>query len=278
MTVDLPEELARRVELCSAWRGVRYAEAYQRLHPDAQTAVIETAGGSAVYLAPESPLNSARAMGLTGPVKAADLEDLEEFYRQRGVNTILHVCPLADKGLIELVRERGYVLHHFFSVLVRAIPASFKPAPLPPGMTVRPAAAHEAGQWLLASAQGFESTSEPSEAIFDILGPNFHAEDSVPYTAWIKDREGHTHLVGTGGMYLYHRVRAFELGGASTLMPFRRMGVQRALIEARLAEGLRQGCDLAMVLTSPGTNSERNLFRAGFRLAYTKVVMEKLLD
>jgi hypothetical protein len=30
------------------------------------------------------------------------------------------------------------------------------------------------------------------------------------------------------------------------------------------------GCDLAMVLTTPGSTSERNVQRAGFRVAYTK--------
>lgn len=276
MTLDLPEELARRAELCSAWRGVRYTQAYQTLHSEAHTALIEAAGGSAAFLHPTSPLNSARGMGLEGPVRPADLDLIEEFFRQRGATTRMHVCPLADRGLLELTRARGYVLRNFFSVLVRHLPPDFTPAPLPPGMLVRPARKDEADQWLRVNGQGFESSAEPSLEILDILGPNFHAQDAVPFSAFLHDPAGRPVLAGTGGMYIDPIRRAFELGGASTLPAFRRMGVQRALIEARLAEGLRQGCDLAMVLTTPGSSSERNLLRAGFDLAYTKVVVEKL--
>jgi hypothetical protein len=39
---------------------------------------------------------------------------------------------------------------------------------------------------------------------------------------------------------------------------------------ARLA-----GCDLGMVITSPGSHSQRNVERLGFQVAYTKAVMVK---
>ena len=66
-----------------------------------------------------------------------------------------------------------------------------------------------------------------------------------------------------------------ELGGASTRLAFRRKGIQRALIDARMATARSKGCDLAMVLTEPGNDSQRNLHRAGFELAYTIVVLQK---
>lgn len=256
---------------------MRYTEAYQRLHPQAQAAVIEAAGGWATYVNPGSPLNSARGLGFSGPVRAADFDLLEEFCRARGVSVRLHICPLADPSLLEHARARGYVPRVFFSVLVRAIPPGFEAAAPPPGVTIRPASADEAGAWLQASALGFGS-DEPFglEGLLDILGPNFHAEDVRPFGAWIDDPEGRPTLAGTGGMYVDPSTRALELGGASTLPAFRRMGIQRALIEARLAEGRRLGCDLAVVLTSPGSHSESNLRRAGFELAYTKVVVERL--
>jgi hypothetical protein len=46
-----------------------------------------------------------------------------------------------------------------------------------------------------------------------------------------------------------------------------------ALLQARLAAARRAGCDLAVVGTSPGSDSQRNIERAGFTLAYTKVIM-----
>ena len=56
-------------------------------------------------------------------------------------------------------------------------------------------------------------------------------------------------------------------------MPHRNLGMQHALIAARLAAALAAGCDLAVVHTEPGSPSQRNVERLGFRLAYTKVTM-----
>jgi hypothetical protein len=49
--------------------------------------------------------------------------------------------------------------------------------------------------------------------------------------------------------------------------------VQSALIAARLAAATAAGCHLAMACTAPGTASQRNYERAGFRVAYTKAML-----
>jgi GNAT superfamily N-acetyltransferase len=59
---------------------------------------------------------------------------------------------------------------------------------------------------------------------------------------------------------------AAVLGGAATLPAFRRRGVQRALIEARLAVAADAGCVLAIVTADPGSSSGRNAERSGFQL------------
>ena len=76
---------------------------------------------------------------------------------------------------------------------------------------------------------------------------------------------------GGGGVYMHEGVA--EFGGASTRPVFRRRGVQSALLAARLKAASATGCDTAIVLTEPGSDSERNLGRAGFRLGYTKVIV-----
>lgn len=265
--------LARRIELCGAWRSKRYTEAYQRLHAEAHCAELAVAGGTAFFIKPGSPVNGAQGLGMAGPVSAQDIDALEDFFHSRGAAASIAICPLADETLVEQVRERGYRLSHFLSVLACQLPREYQPAPVPAGIQVRAAGADEADQWLLTVAQGFEGNSTPSAEGLDILGPNFYAEDSLPFLAWIADGAG-LQPAGGGGLYLAPAQRAFELGGASTRAEYRRRGAQRGLIEARMAEALRRGCDLASVKTEPGSDSERNLRRAGFSLAYTKVVMQ----
>jgi hypothetical protein len=66
------------------------------------------------------------------------------------------------------------------------------------------------------------------------------------------------------------RKRLAVLGGASTLPTFRRRGLQTALQHARLKLAARDGCDLAMTITQPGSTSQRNAERRGFCVAYTR--------
>ena len=59
----------------------------------------------------------------------------------------------------------------------------------------------------------------------------------------------------------------------STMARYRRRGSQRDLISARLSEALARGCDLATATVSPASASQRNYERAGFQVAYTKILL-----
>ncbi len=62
------------------------------------------------------------------------------------------------------------------------------------------------------------------------------------------------------------------LANASTLPDYRNRGVQTALIAARMADALASGCELVASQAQFGSASQRNLERAGLRVAYTKAV------
>ena len=68
-----------------------------------------------------------------------------------------------------------------------------------------------------------------------------------------------------------------SLGGASTLPAFRNRGAQTALLQARLAFAVESGCEVAMVTTLPGTTSQRNVERQGFRVVYTRAKLQRSL-
>ena len=76
-----------------------------------------------------------------------------------------------------------------------------------------------------------------------------------------------------GGATMIIHDRLAQFAGDATVPECRQRGVQTALIHARLAEAARQGCDLAVVCTKPGTPSQRNYERAGFRLIYARILM-----
>ena len=65
-----------------------------------------------------------------------------------------------------------------------------------------------------------------------------------------------------------------HLAGASTIPEGRRRGAQLALLDERLRFAAANGCDIALMGAAPGSGSQRNAERHGFRIAYTARQME----
>lgn len=63
-----------------------------------------------------------------------------------------------------------------------------------------------------------------------------------------------------------------QLANASTVPEYRGRGVQTALIARRLTDAAASRCELACSSAVFGSTSQRNLERAGLRVAYTKAV------
>lgn len=259
--------LAARLEDAQAWRAVYYAEASQVSRAASDGARLTVAGAPIIYGGAGIPVNRAIGVGMHGPVTDEDLDTIEAFYEQRHADTVIDLCPLADPSLISLLTTRGYSIHAWMSMLFMPLPTV--PTVHNPTISVTRATQNQADLWLATSAHGFDETDAETDTVADatlrVLTPNFYAINAHCYFAW----QGDT-AVGTGGMYLHEGV--VELGGASTLVAHRRQGVQTALIQQRLSDAHALGCDLAIVLTTPGSTSEHNMQRRGFQLAYTRAI------
>ena len=75
--------------------------------------------------------------------------------------------------------------------------------------------------------------------------------------------------VATGALSICDGVAL--MAGASTVPESRNNGAQLALLDARLNSAAERGCDLAMICALPGSASQRNAERHGFRIAYTRI-------
>jgi hypothetical protein len=262
----IDHSLAYRLESSQAWRGVYYTQAQAELLPDSGSTTLAIGSGQARYAGPESPLNRAVALGFGGPVTAAEVASVEEFYQRHHTLSRIDVCPLADVSLVKVLMERGYRLERFFNILVLALPLATPPPPTPPQIQLQPVGPDEAPLWIATVAQGFAGDGPPSAADVRISTPNAYSANSTPLLATIDGQPA-----GGGAMYIHDRVA--EFGGASTLVPFRGRGVQTALLHERLRLASAAGCEYAIVITTPGSDSQRNVLRLGFTLAYTKVIL-----
>jgi GNAT superfamily N-acetyltransferase len=86
------------------------------------------------------------------------------------------------------------------------------------------------------------------------------------YTGFIVEKDGK--VIATAGLVMHDRVAL--LAGASTIPEARGQGAQRVVLGARLRHAAEAGCDLAMMVAEPGSSSQRNAERNGFRIAYTR--------
>lgn len=261
--------LALRLEYPLAESLVEYAEARRATAPDAGTDLLEVAGTRAGFFGAGSPVGQVRALGLTGPVTEGDIDLIEEFYRSHGTPGLIDLSPFAQPGLARMLALRGWAPEWHLNVLVRPVtPADAEPALPPAGLTVEAVPRESAAEWITTVARGFEGRDELSPNAREIPTPTAYRKSVVPVLARIDGEPA-----GAGAVSVSDGVAAFF--STSTRAGFRRRGVQTALLNARLAIAARAGCDLATVITSPGSDSQRNVMRAGFQVAYTKVVLKK---
>jgi hypothetical protein len=212
---------------------------------------------------PLSPVTQTFGLGLYEDPTDADLLHLETFFREREAPVSHEVSPLAGVPLTQRLCARGYRPIEFTSVMFRSLSAAEKPTPLGRVRT-RVIDASEAELWSQVSTRGWvEEHPELHDFLLGMGRIGVASQGSVALLAEVDGKPVATAILRCqGGVAL--------LGGASTVPESRRQGAQQALLDARLAIGMQEGCDLAMICAEPGSASQRNAERHGFRIAYTR--------
>jgi GNAT superfamily N-acetyltransferase len=249
--------LARRIERAEA----ENARGCTAAHP--QAAAMAAAGGIAVFAGADSPLSRAVGMGLSGPVPEEELRSVEEFFRARSARPVIDLCPLVDPSLTELLLVRGYGVTEFDNVMVRRL-AGIEMALTP---RVRRGLADEVDLWSHTVGAGFFEHSELTTGEMDVGRAICAMPGAMWYLASLESGE----LAGGAAVAIHAGLAT--LFADSTIPAYRRRGIHRELISARLNEALAQGCDLATASAMPGSASQRNYERLGFEVAYTRLTM-----
>lgn len=262
--VDLA--LARRLELTQAATLVDYVETAARLYPGLGCRHLPLRGGAyAIYAGPESPISRATGLGLDGPVTQEDLEQVEDFFGEIGDRAQVDLCPLAHSSLVDVLGQRGYRVRWCLNVHFREVRGEADRhlgCDAGSAVTVESAEACEIDVWARTVSDGFEGVDRPALVHPAIAFVTGRKPGVVRFLAYMG-----TEPAGAAALDMRDGLAIFC--STSTRVQFRGMGVHTALLRARLRAAAEAGCDLAMVLTSPGAPSERNVERAGFRTAYT---------
>jgi GNAT superfamily N-acetyltransferase len=257
---DLP--LSRRLERAEADSNVRLVEARAAQDAGSGAAWIEVAGTYAMYDGVSSPCTQTFGLGLFQQPSTADMERLEAFFQERGAPVVHEVSPMADPSLLGLLSARGYRPIELTSILFRELTGD---VPREPGtVTVRVIESGEIDVWERTAAEGWCESVEIADLLPRLLKVAAHRQGAHSFLAEIDGVP-----VATGSLATHEGVALFA--GASTIPEWRHRGAQGALLEARLAWAVRHGCDLAMMCAAPGSSSQRNAERQGFRIAYTRI-------
>jgi hypothetical protein len=255
--------LARRLERAEAAANARFVESRARTMPETHAEWIEVAGTYAMFDGPDSPCTQTFGLGLFAEASAADLDCIERFFAERGAPAFHEVSPLADKALLGLLTGRGYQPFELSNVLVLGLDGNL-PAPLAGLPTVRTAREEERETWARTAAAGWSDVIGDSAMMENLMRVVAARESAVDFVA---EWEGTP--IATGALAIHEGVALFA--GASTLPDWRKRGAQRALFAGRLQYALEAGCDLTMVVSEPGSATQRNAERAGFQVAYTRM-------
>ncbi len=262
-------ELARRLEMAEGRANASFVEARARLAPEVGAEWIEVAGAYVLFDGVSSPCTQSFGLGMLAEPAERDLEQIEEFYRQRGAPVWHEVSPLAGIGVHSMLSNRGYRLAEMTSLLCQ--PLDFRAGAESPGssawsgdLDVRVAQADESEVWSRTAAAGWGEYAEYVDLIYDLSVVSFLREGAVSFLVEMKGR-----MVATGSLFIVDDIAL--LAGASTIPEARRCGAQQALLAARLRYARERGCRLAMMGAAPGSGSQRNAERNGFRIVYTRL-------
>jgi GNAT superfamily N-acetyltransferase len=262
------QSLARRLERAEAHASSRFVESRARVSPESGAQWIEVAGAYAMYDGKHSPITQTFGLGIFQPPREADMDQLEAFFRDRGAPVFHEVSPMADKSLLPVLNARGYKPAELTSVMF--LPLSERPEVEPPNarVQVRMIADREQEIWARTSAEGWSEQAEFATMILDLSRVVAATADALHFLAELDGRP-----IATGALSIHKGVAL--LAGASTIPEERKQGAQRALLESRLRHAADSGCDLAMMCAEPGSSSQRNAERQGFRVAYTRIKWER---
>jgi Acetyltransferase (GNAT) family len=258
------KNLSQKLERTEAASNAGFVEARAKMFPESRAEWMEIGGAYAMYDGADSPLTQTFGLGVFDEITATELERIEDFFKNHEAPVFHEVSPLAETSLISLLNERNYQPIELTSVMFQEIENSALNLPASPSIKTRIIEAGEEKLWAQTSASGWASEMEGlAEFMYEFGQISANCKGGFPFLAEIENEP-----IATGMLFINDDVAL--LAGASTIPEGRRRGAQLALLNARLRFASEKGCRLAMICALPGSQSQKNAEKQGFRIAYTR--------
>lgn len=259
--------LSISLERTEAKANAEHVTTRNRLQPDSNACFCEIAGTTLSFDGVTSPLTQTFGLGLFESIDDDNLTAIENFFEERGAPVCHEVSPLVDETLLARLSRRGYRPVEFTNVMYRPLKDfSCVDNSLLKTRIIHPS---ESDRWAQTCAAGWRTENEAiADYLLDFGKVSAHCDSGFPFVV----ERGHQ-FIATGMMFIIDGVAL--LAGASTVASARKQGAQSALLNARLQRAHDFGCTVAMMCAAPGTQSQRNAEKNGFRIAYTRIKWQK---
>lgn len=262
--MEFHPRMAPRMERAYSLLTLECADVLTDVFPELNGSLAWFAGGSALFAGVGSPLTQAQGLGFDGEVTHDDIAALEQFYGERGSPSVIDVCSLADPSLMQVLGERGYNHVESKAVLIRDVSDLDDVEEIDiPGLILT---IDESDEWPETLAEAFTEGEAPT---WD-SSRDFHIYQNCPSVYPVIARH-RGRPAGGAALAIFEEVSIFF--STAVLPDYRGHGIQKALLEGRLYYARDKGCEMAMVLTSPGSPSQKNVEKAGFQEVYRKMKM-----
>jgi GNAT superfamily N-acetyltransferase len=265
MTIFSDKSFSQKLERAEAVTNADFVETRAKLFPASGAEWIEVAGAYAMFDGIESPLTQTFGLGVFDEISNVELDEIEAFFKRHGAPVFHEVSPLADASIIGLLNERGYQPIELTSVMYRTLGTeNALGSPKNSRISTRIISDAEIDCFAETSVAGW-SAEMPEFADFgmELCKIGAASRGASPFIAELDGKP-----IATGMLFVCEDIA--QLGGASTIPEGRRQGAQNALLAARLHLARERGCTIAIMGALPGSQSQRNAEKNGFRVAYTR--------
>jgi len=267
-------DVARRIEALDAEYAGHMVALRAATAPASGAESLLRAGATCAWFGPESVLSHVFGLGLADDATEEDLEAIEAFYRAKGDGRVqVELCPFARRWTVDRLGARGYRVTGFEQVMACRVGAR-APRPSPnPRLEVRvvdPGSEVGLAEWARVAGEGFFSPDRVPRALEGVFELTPRLPGTTVLLALVDGEPA-----AAAGVTVQHGLAA--LFGGATLPAFRRSGAHGALLAERLDLAARGGAEWATAGALPGSASQRNMERRGFRVAYTRPVLGKTL-
>lgn len=259
------KKLSQRLERAEATFNANFVETRAKYAPEIGAQWIDVNGTYALYDGVDSPATQTFGLGLFNNVNHEDLDQIEAFFKQRNAPVFHEVSPMADPEIMLFLNSRGYHPIELTSIMYKPLDHSVNSnTNINPLITTRVISSDEADLWAKIVSEGW-ATEMPDggKMMLEFAKISARCSGAAPYLAEFDGK-----AIATGMLFICEDIAV--LAGASTVPEGRNKGAQNALLHARLNHAAQQGCTLAFMAALPGSQSQKNAQKNGFKIAYTR--------